>query len=150
MQWTWTQTWTCSWTRIWIYLKKICDIDIGLLQYFVKSILELFPTWKSGASWPAQRSNRSTRRNAVSHICAYMYMLCHTPMMLTCIKVLRPLIVVKGGLNVWNTSCWNKQHVAGWDKANITGWATCSSMERKSVLPQDEAEMDTFARCCRG
>jgi hypothetical protein len=71
--------------------------DSYLLQKVTKVLL--FPTWMSRASWLAQGSRGSTRREAVNCICVRMYILCRAPMMFTCIKVLRPL-VVKGGLNV--------------------------------------------------
>ncbi len=66
-------------------------------------------------------SSRSTWVKVVSCIYAYLYILYLAPMMLTCKKVLRPL-VVKGGLYVWDMNRWDKQHVTRWARTNITGW----------------------------
>ncbi len=49
----------------------------------------LFPTWESGASWPAWRSSWRIRRKAVNCVCVSIHMSCRTPIMFTCIKVLR-------------------------------------------------------------
>jgi hypothetical protein len=85
----------------------------GAICLQILFLKQLFPTWKSGASWPAQGSNGSTRREAVNRICVCMYMLCCAPLMLTCIKVLRPHKSCKGGVKrvkyellEQTTCCW--------------------------------------------
>jgi hypothetical protein len=48
----------------------------------------LFATLQSGASWPAGRSSRRTRRKTVDFVWLCICISGSTPMMLTCIEVL--------------------------------------------------------------
>ncbi len=105
----------------------------------------VFPTWGSGASWPAWRWRRWTRRKVVDFVCKGIYMSCHAFMVFTCLKVLRLCNSVRGkGERVIyepleQTTCW------WWGLEQIEPSGQCGpSTKRESVFPQDEAKMDLF------
>jgi hypothetical protein len=89
----------------------------------------VFPTWGSGASWPACRPSRRTRRKVVDCVYMYLHVVLHTHSVLS-VKTLQQLS--GGGLSVWYMNRWNKQHVDGGTRTNRTKWATWAEAWRGS------------------
>ncbi len=77
----------------------------------------LFPTWKFGASRPAQKWGGDMKKCCKLYICL-LYVLYHAPMIFTCVEVLSCLFV-KRGLHMWNMNRLDKKHAAGWTKTNM-------------------------------
>ncbi len=135
-----------NYSEIWSIL-----ISRGLGYLIIRDLddrlADLFPTWKLGVSWPAQRSRRSIRRKVVRCL---LYMLYCAPMMFTCIKVLNCL-VVKGGLYMWNMNHWNKQQSTGWAKTNKLTQDKCrwGRLWEGLSLTQGQDQDGWFARHCK-
>jgi hypothetical protein len=91
----------CIHCKIW---KVYGNLTRLLIKTYDLLFLSLFPTWEPGASWPAWRSSRRTRRKAVNCVCVCICMSCCAPMMFTCIEVLRLCNSCKG--ESWACDIW--------------------------------------------